>query len=83
MAVSKKSHIFAPGLEEGGRTKEKATAGQRRRQQQGKGERRFKLAPYALKGQKLLAQGNALGIKSTQQKRPERAKALKYTWGRL
>ena len=33
---------------------------------------------HALKGQKLLAQGNALGMRSVRM-RPVRAKALKYT----
>ena len=34
--------------------------------------------PYALKGQKLLAQGIALGFRTNTKCRPERAKALKY-----
>jgi len=33
--------------------------------------------PYALKGQKLLAQGIALGFRTNTKCRPERAKALK------
>ncbi len=38
----------------------------------------FTFAPYALKGQKLLAQGSALGNIWTQTCRPVRAKAFKY-----
>ena len=34
-------------------------------------------APLALKGQKLLAQGSALGFRTDTKKRPVRAKALK------
>ena len=36
------------------------------------------ITQHALKGQKLLAQGNALGIRQSAM-RPVRAKALKYT----
>ena len=35
--------------------------------------------PYALKGQKLLAQGIALGFRTNTKCRPERAKALKIS----
>ena len=34
------------------------------------------ITPYALKGQKLLAQGIALGFKTNTKSRPERAKAF-------
>ena len=37
------------------------------------------LFPHALKGQKLLAQGSALGDLAAQTRRPVRAKALKVT----
>ena len=43
----------------------------------GIGAKRPESAPNALKGQKLLAQGNALGIWQQHPLRPERAKALK------
>ena len=37
-----------------------------------------KASPHALKGQKLLAQGIALGLIQQQQSRPERAKAFYF-----